>query len=900
MHSDLPKLYLIDGSGFIFRAFHALPPLKRPDGVPVGAVYGFCNILTRLIDRIDHDKIAVIFDSSRQTFRQQIYTDYKAHRPETPPDLVPQFPLIREACRALGVPSAEIAGYEADDLIASYAEMAKHKGYQVIIVSSDKDLMQLVDENVSLLDPIKSRPITRVEVFEKFGVYPEKVIDVQALAGDSSDNVPGVPSIGVKTAAELINQYGTLEALLSNLNTIKQPKRRQALMDNKENARISYKLVTLVRDLPLPIPLDDLTIQPVDSVFRESFLKQQGFNSLVLRLRQKGEGFSKPVEEEKRDYQMITDLDDLKTWIKKVNQVGTVAFDTETTSLSIIQAKLVGFSLAVKEGETISACYVPLTHKTDHPQIPFEQALDLLKPMLLDPGILKIGHNIKYDMGVLNKYGVDITPWDDTMLMSYCLDAGKHGHSMDELALRHLNHTTIKFSDVAGTGKNQKTFDEVPLDQATPYAAEDAEITLKLYHLLSSRLQQEHKNALYRDIERPLVPVITTMELRGIKVDIDVLKHLEDDFTKRLSVLEIEIYKLAGREFNIGSPKQLGEILFDELSLPASKKTKTGAYETGADVLENLALQGHNLPARVLEWRGLAKLKSTYIDGLMAAIQPETGRVHTSFSMTGTATGRLASSDPNLQNIPIKSEDGRKIRQAFIAEEGYKIVSLDYSQIELRLLAHMAQVQPLIEAFQRGEDIHKITASQIFKIPLEQVDSSYRRKAKTINFGIIYGISAFGLAQQLGIPNGEASQIIKAYLAQYPGIEAYMQHYKTMARENGYVETLWGRRCHTGGINDNNPMNRQFAERQAINAPLQGSNADIIKKAMHKIHAFLGSTHSKARLVLQVHDELVFEIPNDQVDVLIPVFKEMMENVVSLSVPLVVDAGIGNNWDEAH
>jgi DNA polymerase-1 len=899
MNSDAPKLYLIDGSGFIFRAFHALPPLKRPDGTPVGAVYGFCNMLTRLMDRINHDKIAVIFDASRQTFRQQIYADYKAHRSETPPDLVPQFSIIREACQALGVPSVEIVGYEADDLIASYAETAKTQGYQVIIVSSDKDLMQLVDDKVSLLDPIKNRAITRIEVFEKFGVYPEKVIDVQALAGDSSDNVPGVPSIGPKTAAELINQYGNLESLLSNLNTIKQPKRRQALTDNIENARISYKLVTLVRDIPLPIPLTELTTQPVDPIFRENFLKQQGFSSLVIRLSQKNNS-SKQIDDEKLPYQQITDINALKTWIQKINQVGYVAFDTETTSLNVIQANLVGFSLAIKEGEIISACYVPLAHKTDHPQIPLQQALELLKPMLLNPGILKIGHNIKYDMAVLKKYNTEISPWDDTMLMSYCLDAGRNGHGMDELALRNFNHNTIKFRDVAGTGKNQKTFDEVPLDQATAYAGEDADITLKLYQLFSLRLQQEHKNALYQDIERPLVPVITTMEINGIKVDPHVLKHLENDFTKRLSILELEIYKLAGREFNIASPKQLGEILFDELSLPASKKTKTGAYETGADILENLAMQGHNLPARVLDWRALAKLKSTYIDGLTVAIQPETGRVHTSFAMAGTATGRLASSDPNLQNIPIKSEDGRKIRQAFIAEEGYKLVSLDYSQIELRLLAHMAQVQPLIEAFQKGEDIHKITASQIFNIPLDQVDSNYRRQAKTINFGIIYGISPFGLSQQLGIPTGQAAQIIKAYFQQYPGIEAYMQHYKTMARENGYVETLWGRRCHTAGINDNNPVARQFAERQAINAPLQGSNADIIKKAMLKIHNFLQSTQSKARLVLQVHDELLFEIPNDKVDTLIPQLKEMMENIVTLSIPLVVDAGVGNNWDEAH
>lgn len=896
MQKQAEKLYLVDGSGFIFRAFHALPPLKRPDGTPVGAVFGFCNMLIRLLEQINHGKIAVIFDAGRQTFRQGIYPDYKAHRPDTPPDLIPQFSLIRDACRAFAVPSVEMAGFEADDLIATYAETAKAEGYEVIIVSSDKDLMQLVDEKVSLFDPIKSRPIKREEVFEKFGVYPDKVIDVQALAGDSSDNVPGVPSIGLKTAAELITQFGNLETLLSNLAAIKQPKRRQALMDNIEKARISYKLVTLVRDVPMPLPLTELEPQPVDIAFRESFLKTQGFNALLARFHNqtKLEAIQKP------SYPCITTSKDLTEWVQKAYKTGVVAIDTETTSLNIIKAELVGFSLAIEAEDGIDACYVPLAHKTDTPQIPLEEAIAILKPMLTDPGVLKIGHNLKYDLAILRKYDLEVTPFEDSMLLSYCLDAGKNGHSMDELALRHLNHNTIKFSDVAGTGKNQKTFDEVPVDRATDYAAEDAEITLKLYRLLKTRLHLEHLNTVYERIERPLVPVITKMEITGIKVDPIVLKNLEASFTKRILVLEEEIYKLAGRAFNIGSPKQVGEILFDELSLPTPKKTKTGAYVTDADVLENLAMQGHTLPARMLDWRALAKLKSTYIDGLIEAIQPKTGRVHTSFSMVGAATGRLASSDPNLQNIPIRSEDGRKIRSAFIAEDCYKLVSLDYSQIELRLLAHMAQVQPLIEAFQKGEDIHKITASQIFAIPLEQVDANHRRQAKTINFGIIYGISPFGLSQQLGIPTGQAAQIIKAYFHQYPGIENYMQRYKTMAREQGYVETLWGRRCHTSGINDSNPNSRQFAERQAINAPLQGSNADIIKKAMRKIYNYLISSNSKTQLILQVHDELLFEIPEEDVQTTIPILKKMMEEIVSLSVPLVVDVGIGKNWDEAH
>jgi DNA polymerase-1 len=896
MQKQSEKLYLVDGSGFIFRAFHALPPLKRSDGTPVGAVFGFCNMLIRLLEQIDHGKIAVIFDAGRQTFRQGIYSDYKAHRPDTPSDLIPQFSLIRDACRAFAVPSIEMTGFEADDLIATYAEMAKTEGYEVIIVSSDKDLMQLVDEKVSLFDPIKSRPIKREEVFEKFGVYPDKVIDVQALAGDSSDNVPGVPSIGPKTAAELITQFGNLETLLSNLAAIKQPKRRQALMDNIENARISYKLVTLVRDVPIPLPLAELEPQPVDLEFRENFLKTQGFNGLLARFhnQRKTEGIQKP------SYPCVTGADELKEWIEKAYKAGVMAIDTETTSLNIIKAELVGFSIAIDSQEGVRACYVPLAHKTDSRQISFEEAISILKPILIDPGVLKVGHNLKYDLAILRKYGLEVTPFDDSMLLSYCLDAGKNGHGMDELALRHLNHNTIKFGEVAGTGKNQKTFDEVPVDKATDYAAEDAEITLKLYRFLKLRLQQERLNTVYERIERPLIPVITEMEATGIKVDPVVLKNLEIDFTRRILVLEEEIYKLAGKTFNIGSPKQVGEILFDELSLPAPKKTKTGAYVTDAEVLENLAMQGHSLPARMLDWRALAKLKSTYIDGLMEAIQPKTKRVHTSFSMVGAATGRLASSDPNLQNIPIRSEDGRKIRSAFVAESGFKFVSLDYSQIELRLLAHMAEVQPLIEAFQKGEDIHKMTASQIFGIPLEQVDANHRRQAKTINFGIIYGISPFGLSQQLGIPTGQAAQIIKAYFYQYPGIESYMQRYKMMAREQGYVETLWKRRCYTLGINDSNLSSRQFAERQAINAPLQGSNADIIKKAMRKIYDYLNDSASRSRLILQVHDELLFEIPEEDVDTMIPVLKKIMENIVLLSVPLVVDAGIGNNWDEAH
>ncbi|MCX7337851.1 MAG: DNA polymerase I [Alphaproteobacteria bacterium] len=909
MNAHLPKLYLIDGSGFIFRAFHALPPLKRSDGVPVGAVYGFCTMLVRLLEQLDHGKIAVVFDAGRQTFRHDIYPQYKANRLETPVDLIPQFPLIREACRAFAIPSVEQAGYEADDLLASYALTATNDGYQVIIVSSDKDLMQLVNDHVTLLDPIKNKVIDRDGVFEKFGVYPDHVIDVQALAGDSTDNVPGVPGIGIKTAAELINQFGDLDTLLAHANTIKQPKRRQSLIDNADAARISRQLVTLKQDTPLPLPIDDLTPQTLDSAARDSFLRAQGFNSLVGRLGQKsGQKMDQKIApaEMPSCYKTVTTREELHQWINDTYKAGIVAVDTETTSLNAMQAQLVGISLAI---DGVGACYIPLAHQSDQAQLPLGETLNLLQPLFLDPGILKVGHNLKYDLTVLEKYGVTITPWADTMLLSYCLDAGKNGHGLDELALRHLNHNTVKFADVAGTGKNQKTFDHVPIDQATFYAAEDADVTLRLYHLLQLRVQQEKKNTLYERIERPIIPVIVDMEVAGIKVDPVALNKCGDDFTTRAFALEEEIHQLAGRTFNVASPKQLGEILFDEMSLgasgPAPKKTKTGAYITDVDVLEKLSQQGHDLPARVLEWRSLAKLKSTYVEGLINAINPETGRVHTSFSLVGTTTGRLASSDPNLQNIPVRSEDGRKIRQAFIADKGCKLVSLDYSQIELRLLAHVAQVDPLIHAFREGHDIHKVTASQIFGIPLDAVTTEYRRRAKTINFGIIYGISAFGLAQQLGIPNFEAGAIIKAYFKQYPGIETYMERYKAIAREKGYVETLWGRRCYTPGINDNNPVSRQFAERQAINAPLQGSDADIVKMAMRKVHRFLqrDKTYAaapKTRLILQIHDELLFEVPEGEVQTTIPLIKGIMETVAQLSVPLVVGVGVGNDWDEAH
>ncbi len=898
--SSLSTVYLIDGSGFIFRAFHALPPLKSPAGIPVGAVYGFCNILLRFLEKLNHDHtrdyLGVVFDAGRQTFRQQIYPDYKAHRPEAPPELIPQFPLIREACQVLSVPFMEAAGYEADDLIASYAEKAKHRGYKVVIVSSDKDLMQLVDDQVTLFDPLKSRRIGKEEVLEKFGVSPDKVIDVQALMGDSSDNVPGVPGIGPKIAAELIQQFGSLEQLLVHAHTLKQTKRRESLQTYADQARISKQLVLLRRDVDLPLTIDTLRPQNPDWQRCQDFFQKYGFKSLMNRLKDTG-----PAKTSSVIYETVTTLSQLQKWKAWIDQAGLVAVDTETTGLNIQKSDLVGISLATLDSnQKIQACYIPLAHQEESPQLSLAEIILVLNPLFLNYGILKIGHNLKFDLGILQKYGLTLVPFADTMVLSYCLDAGKHGHGLDELALRHLQYKTLSFAEVAGTGKNQKTFDEIPISKATPYAAEDAEVTLRLYQILSLALQEHHQNTLYQRVERPLIPVIVRIETAGIRVDPEKLTALGREFAERLALLEQEIYQLAGRTFNVGSPKQLGEILFEEWSLPAPKKTKTGAYTTDSDVLEALAAQGHSLPARVLEWRSLAKLQSTYVDGLLASINPDTGRVHTSFSLATTSTGRLSSSDPNLQNIPIRTEDGRKIRQAFVAAPGMKLVSLDYSQIELRLLAHIAKVEPLIQAFQQGRDIHQITASEIFGLPLDQIDSHHRRQAKAINFGIIYGISSFGLGQQLGISGSQASQIIKTYFERYPGIQDYMEHCKELARQQGYVETLMGRRCYTPGILEKNPALRGFAERQAINAPLQGSNADIIKKAMIQIDTYLQHYKYATRLLLQVHDELVFEMPEQEIEVLIPTLKRLMETIVTLSVPLIVGVGMGYNWDEAH
>jgi len=939
MTANAHRVYLVDGSGFIFRAYHALPPLTRSDGTPAGAVSGFCNMLMKLVEQMLSDgavsHVAVIFDKGRRTFRNDIYPEYKAHRPPAPEDLVPQFPLIRDATRAFGLPCIEQEGFEADDLIATYAREARATGAEVVILSSDKDLMQLIRDGIRMQDPIKDKPIGEAEVVEKFGVLPNKVVDVQALAGDATDNVPGVPGIGVKTAAQLINEYGDLDQLLARAGEIKQPKRREALLNNAEAARISRELVKLRDDVPLEFRLDDLTFRPPDGETLLTFLRGMEFRRLTERAQARFGGPDAPkaddavaggavatasranlpeaaAEATGTKYELVQDEAALARWVAMASKAGAVAVDTETTGLDPLRAELVGISLSVEPGQ---ACYIPLAHKAggaqgdltlDGPaaaaprQIATERAIALLKPMLEDPGTLKIGQNIKYDLHLFARLGVAVAPIDDTMLLSFVLENGLHGHGMDELAALHLEHKTITFAEVAGSGKAQVTFDRVPLDRALAYAAEDADVTLRLHRLLKPRLVTDRMTAVYETIERPLVPVVREMEAAGIRVDPMVLRGLSEEFARRMGELEAEIHRLAGEPFNVGSPKQLGEILFEKMSLPGGRKGKTGAYSTDADVLEQLAAQGHDLPARVMDWRQLSKLKGTYTDALQAQINPATGRVHTSFALAATSTGRLSSSDPNLQNIPVRTEDGRKIRTAFVAAPGHKLISADYSQIELRLLAHIADIGALKEAFRQGVDIHALTASQVFDTPIEGMDPMVRRAAKAINFGIIYGMSAFGLAQQLGIPQGEARQYIDAYFARYPGIRAYMDETKEKARKQGYVETVYGRRCHFPGIADKNPARRAFQERAAINAPIQGSAADIVKRAMIRMPGALKDAGLSARMLLQVHDELVFEAPEAEVQATAQLVKRVMEDAAHLSVRLVVETGVGDNWGAAH
>ena len=917
-------LCLVDGSGFIFRAFYSLPPLTREDGTPVNAVLGFCNMLHALSQEVVYDAMAMLFDTKHPTFRHDLFTEYKANRDAPPEELVPQFPLIREATRAFGVPAIEQVGFEADDLIATYARMAVEEGWEVSIVSSDKDLMQLVRTDVFIIDPKTMKRIGSDEVEAKFGVLPDRVVDVQALAGDSTDNVPGIRGIGLKTAALLINEYGTLDDLLERAGEIKQPKRREALLEQAEMARLSRVLVRLKEDVPVEEELSSLEAKAPDPEVLREFLTAQNFKALLRRLEPQlgptpADSSSSTETEDPLPqpiYELIQTTDQLGDWVDEAKSVGWVSVDTETTSLDAMAAKLVGVSLAITAGR---ACYIPLAHvasggesgedgagKMVEGQIPMAKALDILRPLLEDPAVIKIGQNLKYDMLVLRKepYGIRLHPIDDTMVMSFVLDAGRGGHGMDELSRRHLNVQPITYKDVVGSGKQKLTFDEVSLEDACNYSAEDADITLRLHGLFKRRLPKERMTSVYEVLERPLAGVLVEMEASGIAVAPKVLSKLSMDFAKRLEVLSDKIHRLAGHEFNIGSPKQLGEVLFDELGLSGGKKTKTGAYATGADVLEVLAADGNELADEVLAWRQLSKLKTTYTDALIAQINPVTGRVHTSFSMVGASTGRLSSTNPNLQNIPIRTEEGRKIRAAFVAGEGCKLLSADYSQIELRLLADIADITALRESFGRGEDIHALTASQVFGVALADVDGAIRRSAKAINFGIIYGQSAFGLAKQLSIPQREAKEYIDLYFKKYPGISSYMERTKDLARKYGFVETIFGRRCHVVGINEKNAARRNYAERQAINAPIQDSAADIIKRAMVRVPMALRAANLNARMLLQVHDELLLEVPADQIVQTGNLVRKIMEEAAlpskKLAVPLTVEIGFGDNWFEAH
>jgi DNA polymerase-1 len=921
-------LYLIDGSSFIFRAYHAIRMLTRPDGTPVNAVSGFCNMLFKLLRDLDDSErpshLAVIFDAGKKTFRNDLYPEYKAHRPPAPDDLIPQFAIIHEAVEAFNLPSIQLDGYEADDIIATYAKQAEKEGSKVTIVSTDKDLMQLVSDSVTMFDTMKNKHIGIAEVVEKFGLGPEKVTEIQALAGDSADNIPGVPGIGVKTAALLLEEYGDLETLLERAEEITQTKRRESLIENAAMARLSLELVTLSTNVPGLPSVDDFKLNDIDPEKVMPFLEEQNFRSLQKRvLTHLGPDISAdfmPQEDEAPKevrYETVTTTKELEKWIRIAEKARQVNIDTETTSVNAMAAKLVGISMSVVSGE---ACYIPLQHvsysdepvdllsdKVEAPlpdQIPLEEALKLLRPLFANPAVLKIGQNIKYDKLILKKYDVDITPIDDTMLISYVLDAGVNKHGMDELSQVHLGIEPIPFKEVAGTGKKQLTFDQIAIDKATAYAAEDADITGRLHRILKPRLVQEKMLTVYETLERPLVPVLVNMEYNGIKVDRDILERLSNEFAVRLAELETEIHNLAGHPFNIASPKQLGDVLFDEMAIPGGKKSKTGAYSTGADILEQLAAEGHELPEKVLEWRALAKLKSTYTDSLQNEINKDTGRIHTSYSLASTTTGRLSSNDPNLQNIPIRSDEGRKIRNAFIAEDGHKLIAADYSQIELRLLAHIADLASLKQAFKDGIDIHAMTASEVFGVPIEGMDPIVRRQAKAINFGIIYGISSFGLARQLGMDRSEAKIFIDKYFERFPGIRHYMEDTKQYCRDKGYVETIFGRKIHIGSINDKNGMHRAFGERAAINAPIQGSAADVIRRAMIKMPDALNNAGLRAKMLLQVHDELVFEVPDNEVEKTIPVVKKVMETAalpaLEISVPLTVDCGIGSNWNEAH
>ncbi|AKO98679.1 DNA polymerase I [Marinovum algicola DG 898] len=922
-------LHLIDGSAYIFRAYHALPPLTRKsDGLPIGAVSGFCNMLQKFVEDNAGPNapthVAVIFDKGSHTFRNDLYDLYKANREAMPEDLRPQIPLTRRATEAFNIACKELEGFEADDIIATLACQARAAGGRVTILSSDKDLMQLVGDGVDMLDPMKNKRIDREGVVEKFGVGPERVVDVQALAGDSVDNVPGAPGIGIKTAALLINEYGSLEDLLDRAAEIKQPKRRQTLIEKREQIEISKKLVQLDCDMVLPFTLDDLEVRDPHAETLLAFLSEMEFRTLTKRISDKlgveAPAIPEPVQEAPEAqaeqvpiapeaYECVRDAAALQLWIDRINDRGYVAVDTETTGLNEMRADLVGLSLCVTPGQ---ACYIPLAHRaagTDdlfgsddlaEGQMDLEECLALLKPVFEDPAVLKIGQNMKYDAKILARNGITVAPIDDTMLMSYAMNAGLHNHGMDALSERYLSHSPIPIKELLGTGKAQITFDRVAIDKAVGYAAEDADITLRLWQAFKPQLHRKSVTRVYERMERPLVPVLAEMEMHGIKVDRDTLSRMSNAFSQKMAALEDEIHELAGRKFNVGSPKQLGEILFDEMGIEGGKKGKTGAYGTGADILEDLATL-HDLPARVLDWRQLSKLKSTYTDALQEHIHPDTGRVHTCYSIAGANTGRLASTDPNLQNIPIRTEEGRRIREAFVAEPGNVLVSLDYSQIELRILAHIAGIDALKEAFREGQDIHAATASEMFGVPLDEMTPEVRRQAKAINFGVIYGISGFGLARNLRIPRADAQGFIDRYFERFPGIKEYMDQTVAFAKEHKRVETLFGRQIHTPEIGAKGP-HAGFAKRAAINAPIQGTAADIIRRAMIRMPEAIAGL--PARMLLQVHDELLFEVDAAAAEELISVARAVMEGaadpVVKLDVPLVADAGQGANWAEAH
>lgn len=921
------KVCLVDGSGYIFRAFYALPPMTSPKGVPVNAVYGFTSMFLKLTNKIGCDYSLVLFDAKRKNFRNEIFPDYKATRKETPEDLIPQFEIIREAVEALNLQYLDMEGYEADDLIATYAKQALEKGYEVVVVSADKDLMQLIRPGVTFYDPMKDKFFTPEDVKEKFGVYPEQVVDVQALAGDSTDNIPGVPGIGLKTAAELVNQFGSLQEVLNRAGEIKQNKRRETILANIDNAEISRQLVTLKNDIPLDHDIEEYKCHKPELDKIMTFVNTYDFKSIRPRIEKwvseqcsnSGEAEEnkptnavfKPVE---KHYELIQDEKSLKRWADMIIEKRAFAFDTETTGLNFVFDEIVGFSMAVEPGV---ACYVPLKHKAQGQsanfdlfsqnisnapkQLSFDVVSKYLKPIFTSKSILKIGHNIKFDMHFMSQiFGVEteIFPVEDTVVLSYVLDSSEHGHSMDELAQLFLDYKTIHFEEVAGAGKNKITFDYVELDKALDYAAEDADVTLRLYNIFKPRLIKEHQVAIYENFDRPLIPTLKKMEDYGIMVNSKALTGLSFDFEAKLKDLEKEIHLLAGEEFNIGSPKQIGDIIFGKLGAKG-KKTPTGAWQTGADVLEVLAEDGNELASKILDWRGISKLKSTYTDALLGLLDKD-NRVHTTFSQTVANTGRLASSNPNLQNIPIRSEEGKKIRACFISKPGHKIIAADYSQVELRLLAVVADVKALKQAFSDGVDIHTSTASKVFGVPTDKVDSNMRRHAKAINFGIVYGISQYGLAKQIDVSNDEAKAYIEAYFREMPEIKTYMDETIAFAHKHGYVITPFGRKCSVLGINDQNKRIVGNAERAAINAPIQGGAADIIKMAMNKVYSILKSGGYKTRMLLQVHDELVFEAPLDEVEAVSRMIKENMENVVAYDVPFVAEVGIGDNWTEAH